>query len=47
MRRVQKLISLAEKRLITGTIGVVDDIVSNNERGGTDEEEQGVELPDT
>ena len=47
MKRVQKLISLAEERLRTGTIRVVDDVVSNNKRGGTDEEKQGVELPDT
>lgn len=47
MKRVQKLISLAKERLRTRTIRVVDDVVSNNKRGGTDEEKQGVELPDT
>lgn len=34
-------------QLRTGTVGVVDDIVDKNERGGIDEEEQGVERPDT
>lgn len=34
-------------QLRTGTVGVVDDIVHDNKRGGTDKEEQLVELPDS
>lgn len=34
-------------QLRTGTVGVVDDIVYDDKRGGIDKEEQVVELPDT